>query len=465
MSSPVIVLASFIAVAGSTETVPGPPGEQPTYRPVLTWHFRADEYLKGSGPSEFYVEARAIGGEEFWEGGQRYSGYLTETKAQAEADRLIRERNTAYDDRPGVLFLRGPLQQLPSGSRRSNSSNSFNFVLLNTFGQSSFAVSVDSMSRSWLPYSNVPRDGGTTKDDKSIRSTPDPEIITNKKVSVDTYGEPSESEDPPSMSLSELKVRIGEIDAMIAAGNGTDEYLICLYYKLVRKDYYRYWTPLPRENSLTAGLPAGTELRRSPDTLTSPDYHAYYTSGPDSVLFKGVVIDDDSDPSNGFLYAYSTARPLPAGEYEVNFHHQHYRNKTCGFKPGIADKGYSNYNVTVTAPAGTLHEAFFDPVGVGTAVGADAANGKLEPRAFEVDGESTESTSLEWNDGRVEMASGAWVSLGGYVLEFIALDGSVSLSLSVEEATLDEGQGAYTWDVLTQPWAEGDLLMLRIREG
>ena len=38
--------------------------------------------------------------------------------------------------------------------------------------------------------------------------------------------------------------------------------------------------------------------------------------------------------------------------------------------------------VTVTAPAGTVHEAFFDPVVIGSGVGADASNGVLEPKAF-----------------------------------------------------------------------------------
>ena len=44
------------------------------------------------------------------------------------------------------------------------------------------------------------------------------------------------------------------------------------------------------------------------------------------------------------------------------------------------------------------------------------------------------------------------------------LDGSVSLSLVVDDAEVDEGAGAYSWVVESQPWEEGDMLMLRIRE-
>ena len=56
------------------------------------------------------------------------------------------------------------------------------------------------------------------------------------------------------------------------------------------------------------------------------------------------------------------------------------------------------------------------------------------------------------------------VSLSGHVLDFIELDGSVSLSLSAADATMDNTAGAYSWSVTSQPWEDGDKLMLRIRE-
>ena len=56
------------------------------------------------------------------------------------------------------------------------------------------------------------------------------------------------------------------------------------------------------------------------------------------------------------------------------------------------------------------------------------------------------------------------VSLADHTLDFIHLDGSVSLSLSVDDATMGEEVGTYSWSLATQPWEEGDLLMVRIRE-
>ena len=121
--------------------------------------------------------------------------------------------------------------------------------------------------------------------------------------------------------------------------------------------------------------------------------------------------------------------------------------------------------VTVTAPSGTLHEAFFDPVTVGTSIKADSSNGVLKPTSFTVGGTATELTSLDWANNQVVLTLGTHVSLSGYVLEFIALDGTVSLSLFTDAATVDSTAGTYSWSMSSQPWEDGDKLMLRIREG
>ena len=57
------------------------------------------------------------------------------------------------------------------------------------------------------------------------------------------------------------------------------------------------------------------------------------------------------------------------------------------------------------------------------------------------------------------------VSLCEYVFDFIALDGSASLSLLTDDATIDSTAGTYSWPMTSQPWEDGDKLMLRIREG
>ena len=51
-------------------------------------------------------------------------------------------------------------------------------------------------------------------------------------------------------------------------------------------------------------------------------------------------------------------------------------------------------------------------------------------------------------------------SIAGHTLDFIGLDGSVSLSLAVSDAQQDDT--SLVWKLAEQPWQSGDKLMLRI---
>ena len=179
-------------------------------------------------------------------------------------------------------------------------------------------------------------------------------------------------------------------------------------------------------------------------------------------MFDQPVIDEDEIASNGYYADEIATRPLPAGQYTANFHTQPHRFLVCNFNR--TDNYYHTLIVTVTAPAGTLHEAFFDPVTIGTAVGADATKGVLKPMSFTVGGTATQMTSLKWENNQAVLTLNPHVSLSNYALDFIELDGTVSLSLLAKDATVDRTAGTHTWSVTTQPWHDGDLLMLRIRE-
>ena len=50
-------------------------------------------------------------------------------------------------------------------------------------------------------------------------------------------------------------------------------------------------------------------------------------------------------------------------------------------------------------------------------------------------------------------------------MDFIELDGSVSLSLAVADATVDAANDTLIWSVPSPPWHDGDKLMVRIGEG
>ncbi len=91
----------------------------------------------------------------------------------------------------------------------------------------------------------------------------------------------------------------------------------------------------------------------------------------------------------------------------MEFNYQMPYQIPCDYRPESIYKD----EVTAVAPAGTLHEAFFDPVAVGTAVKADGSNGVLKPTSFTVGGTATEITSLDWANNQVVLTLGTHVSL------------------------------------------------------
>ena len=194
-------------------------------------------------------------------------------------------------------------------------------------------------------------------------------------------------------------------------------------------------------------------------------YNLHWLNGPDAELFVASNVDDDSDPSNGYKYLLATARTLPAGEYRVSYHLQHYGDFPCNFKP---DETPLQWTVNVIAPSGTMHEAFFDPVlMVGGALGADGSSEVLDASDFSVGGVETDISRLVWESQKVKMELTKSVALASKHIDFIELDGNVGLRLDFDDAveTTPSGGGSLlTWNVCDQPWFAGDLLMIRISE-
>lgn len=449
----VIVVATFASASAGIETVPGDPGVAATYLPKQTLNFTAIEYLKGTGPANF--EVKVVDPGPVYDEGDLYEGYLTAAAAQAESDKLLAERNTTWDDRPGVLFL----QQSPRSANRSNrdfrstAQGVYGFTYANAGVYSDFAYAIDTPSRTWFPAREAPPSSAKSADNGTSNRTP----AANSEFITDGAETP-----PPVTTLLALKTRIAEIDALIAAGDGSARYKECVRSSIVRERFFRNWKgPFPpEEKSLRSGLAKGTVMVESV-LLRYDEYLIRTTSGEDADLFAYSTVDDDMDPSNGHFIREVTLRPLPMGEYSVNFHIGLPLHTLCGFNTN--HNNYYSVNVTVAPPTGTLHEALFDPVTVGTVVRADANNGKLEPRAFTIGSTSTELTSLEYNNGSVVLTLTPHVSLGDNILHFIELDGTVSLSLAADEATVDSTLGTYSWPVASEPWEDGDQLMLRIR--
>ena len=432
--SDAVVREPLLSASAGTETVPSDPGVAPTYRPVHELRFTVHEYLKGSGPAEIVVVVRDE------------HTYLSSADALEAAEWLLSRRTATWDDRQGVLFL-GPAGASGDGRRSvtpGSTSPAYVFTLSNYGVQTRWDYSVDTLSRAWLPSS------GDGSSDVRSSDTAGLTFITDGTLSP-----------PPVVSLSELRAQVAELKTTLASGAGVEGFRECVQGRINLERFRRVdpYRPFQYEAPLASGVAAGAEVDWARDRYEGAAYDRFWLTGRDAALFQALRDDDDRYPANGYHETIVTARPLPTGAYRFEYRWQDYTELPCNF---VEDIPYKVWTVTVKPPPATVHEAFFDPVTIGTAVGADGANGVLKPAAFTVGGASATITSLKWESGTFTMELNPSASLAGHAVDFIALDGSVTSTLSFDDAT-QGGGGALTWSVANQPWVAGDLLMLRVR--
>ena len=433
--STVIVRATLQSATASTETVPSAPGVAPTYEAVQELRFTVHEYLKGSGPTTLLVAVR---------GGH---GFLTQAAAREMAEAAVRRRVTTWDDREGVLFLRALDDAYTPAGGAAGGSTTLGFTAAN-YDQSPWAYSVDTRSRAWLPAQQAGSGAAGTA------------------AGATTYITDGARTPPPTVTLADLRTRITTMAADLKAGAGVAGYGECLHGKIIRERYRRAdpWTPAQEKATLASGAAAGTEVYKGTNTYRDPQYSRWWLSGPDAARFQTAIVDADNQPSTGYEHRLATARPLPAGVYRVHYNWQHYTDIPCNFVPKDA---YRDWTVTVTAPVGTLHEAFFDPVTIGAGVGAGGGQGALTSTSFSVGTTSTTMQRLVWDAKHIQLDLSTPVTLSSHALEVIGLNGKAALQLNFKQATsapLPGGGQAWRWRVCTTtaPWKTGDQLMLRL---
>ena len=274
----------------------------------------------------------------------------------------------------------------------------------------------------------------------------------------------------PTITLGNMKRRIAEITAELNGGDGSEEYKDCIKYKYSgeRRNRYRQSQgksknyAIPTDYEFGSGQPSGAIVHSHAFGYgTSADRKArFWLDGRDSTLFNAV--EGQYVPAyDGFKFDLNVvaARPIPAGSYKLNYQFVPFGYVDC-------DHAFTTeFTVTVTVPDGTLHELLFDPVTVGSTVVADTTNGVLKPATFtDANGASATIQRIAWESGTVKLKVSPHTGLTGHVVDFIEVDGTVSLSLDVADATVDAANDRLSWSVSEQPWHEGDKLMVRIRE-
>ena len=413
------------------------------YVGALEHRFEALDYLKGSGGSELVIMVYGL------------TGHETEESAAEDGDALLAGRDARWDGREAIVFL--------FDDPRLNDRYLLGTVdARDPVGAAEDHYTIASRhSKRWLPAAST---GGATGISRAAATPVDEAQTFLLDMPADTdVLRASGQAGTPTITLAQMKAKIAELEREAAAGGGSKVYRECLYekYKWEREVRYRkeqlggvYYYER-HDHTIGSGLLAGARVYAG-----LYDGHLAETPPTNPGEFRLVGRDAEWFSVN-WPGRVTSVRPLPEGEYKFYYSYRPQRYIICDAHPEEELKRDEVF-VTVTAPAGTVHEAFFDPAAIGTAVGADAANGVVEPAGFTVGGTATTISSLKWESGTATMELSPAASLSGYDMDVIELDGSVSLTLSVADATSNTG-GTLTWAVANQPWHADDQLMLRLR--
>ena len=420
LESPVIARVQLDSVSSAVECGPTYRGSEPIA--VLEFRFSVLEYLKGTGASNIVA---------LWNSGQLFD---TRQEAEAKLPAIAAARDTRWGFREAILFLQHSKTYLPSTQEPGRFYLSGEHYFGNTLDD--YYSIASPYNRLWLPA----QPGGD-----------------QQRFLLDV---PPATGSAPTITLGEMKARIATVTAKVDASDGSEEYRECVVESYFLERMHRHLRETrperlytganispPHIHQISSGLAGGSVVYELPEESDiTPDVPIQvWLDGGHAGFFEAVT------PSRDFRV--STTRPLIENDYRFHFNYGGPFYSLCD--------GYTiryEWTVTVNAPEGTLHEAFFDPVTAGNAVAADSAYGVLKPASFaDASGTSATIHRIAWepNDGesgKVMMWLTPRLGIADHIVDFIALDGSVSLSLNVANATVDAASGVLSWAVMSQPW-------------
>ena len=412
-------------------------GNEVVYTKTLEFTFDVEQYLKGAGKDQ-------VVGIVF-----DFSQAFDTAAGVETAKDPLPDRKEHWDDRKAVVFLRDDAKD-----PQVNWDAGRYYLGLADGAVDQYSVA-NRWYRAWLP--------AVKNDDRRflLESDLNPDVLS-----------------PETITLDNLKILVSSIDQELAGR--TEEYKECIFgnyawERQVRHDKeslelqgaaYYY---VRSDSTVESGMPKGAKVftsdlsellkhARNEYPLPEGATDKYVLAGRDAEYFVGAF--------PGEIFA---KRPLPQGEYKAYHAHLPYDSHMCGGTVPEDEMGRQELFLTVKAPPGTLHEAFFDPVTDGkTVVAAGGTVGVLEPATFtDANGALATIQRIAWEAeaggvGTVKLTLSPHNSIAGHTVEFIALDGSVPLSLAVADAQVDATNGTLTWKVASQPWQAGDKLMLRV---
>ena len=419
------------------------------YHGVIRYTFRVLEYLKGSGKTQISVEVDVC----------CHRVWLSSQDAQAESGAWIFD-NSQWHDRQAVLLLADASQ---------GSSSDYTFAGPKHIDHLRYRIDSEE-NKAWMPAVVSPGQ------DTSIASRDDQLFLTDWPVGLSNPAEAVSS----TISLGQIRGRISGIDKQIATYDDPTEGRECVQIRLSSdrlESEYKKRSVRVSNFEMTSGAASGTVFKIS-DGASFEDwpYFIWFLVGDLDHVFVSEIVDTDADATNGYTVEWSNTRPVPSGKYTNYLKSvlplEFVRNNPCASLEGIdtlddlkiaqGTTSENQWTITVTAPEGTLHEAFFDPVALTDP--SDGIGVRYNPKTSFMLPDKTSVTLdyLYYAPGIVKMGITPHNALFGYEMDIIELDGKVSSTF------VFDGSGSvsapHEWATCVQPWDVGDKLMLRIRK-
>ena len=452
LAAPVIVRAELLRITTSVIPSTLEPGSS-YYNPVLEFHFRVHEYLKGSGPNEIVALVDDLGFHD------------TEAQARSQLARMKAAHDTRWDNRQAILFLSDVSDRFPS---LSSSRPRLGYIS----HQNELVYEISNRwAKVWLPAaSNVSSRSTATADPLFLLDAPRPPRASDGTRSTATV----DTSTSPTISLSGLKQKISSVLAE-ANASSSPAWKRCIQgaYQIEREQRYKVETTGSSAftqflDKIRSGLPAGVVVWTASGlaSIDEPrEIGRHWFTRPHGDLFSFTATDFQPRQGDAPYILYTrnvvTARPLIPGDLQFGYNSVPLSIDRCGKFPNKPVELMEMFlTVTDNVPRGVLHESYFDPVTIGSSVGANGSNGVLKPNTLTIDDSTATIESLKWEDGAVTMTLNPTASLANYAIDFIDVNGTTTLSLSSDNASTTP----LTWTVPDKPWSDGDLLMLRIHK-
>ena len=265
----VIARVSLDAVATEVVSVTE---ENTGYAPALLFTFDVHEYVKGTGGDEVVGVSPTFG------------AFDTADEARSHLSRYSSERDSRWDGREAIVFLRD------YASLRASQGQTPRYVLgYLDLGRDGYTVASPVYKR-WLPQASNSEMKTTARSSQAqgekhfLRDDP-----ARPAAPRSSGGGAQSSAGPSTIALGDFKAKVSAIGAQIAAGDGSDAFRECVWgaYLEGRMIETGYSSVFSRDANMVSGSAGGYKVGfREGYGYGEYTYGEHWTEGDDKDLFR-----------------------------------------------------------------------------------------------------------------------------------------------------------------------------------